>query len=96
MCDFNTDLRDKMGGSVDEQTTKSVSSSRSPLPVSGFNSLASSRSSLSKKTKSPEPEEVIAELLEKAKFYTSLCLGKCIRRKLNFANSTTFYKLINA
>lgn len=76
MCDFNTDLRDKMGGSVDEQTTKSVSSSRSPLPISGFNSLASSRSSLSKKTKSPEPEEVLAELLEKAKFYTSLCLGE--------------------
>lgn len=65
-----------MGGSVDEQTTKSVSSSRSPLPISGFNSLASSRSSLSKKTKSPEPEEVLAELLEKAKFYTSLCLGE--------------------
>lgn len=26
---------------------------------------------------SPDPEQFIAELLEKAKFYTSLCLGEC-------------------
>ena len=45
-------------------------------PLSGAPSLASSKLNVTHDSdQPPETEEIIAGLLEKAKFYTSLCLG---------------------
>ena len=65
-----------MTGSVNEGTTLSASMSSMPSLVNSLQSLTGSKASINNRPKSPEAEEVIAELLEKAKFYTSLCLGK--------------------
>lgn len=65
-----------MTGSADGNTI-TASMSGVPSIMNSLNSLASSKLSVHSRPKSPEAEEVIAELLEKAKFYTSLCLGKC-------------------
>lgn len=64
-----------MTGSADGN---SITASMSGVPsiMNSLNSLASSKLSVNSRPKSPEAEEVIAEFLEKAKFYTSLCLGK--------------------
>ena len=69
-----------MTGSSDDRTTISASMSGAPSLANSLNSFAScSKLSQNSKLKSQEPEEnVIADLLEKAKFYTSLCLGECV------------------
>lgn len=62
-----------------ERTTINASMSAAPSLVNSLNSFSSnSKLSFSQATvKSPEPEpDFIANFLEKAKFYTSLCLGK--------------------
>lgn len=66
--------KNKMTGSADGNTI-TASMSGVPSIMNSLNSLASSKLSVHSRPKSPEAEEVIAELLEKAKFYTSLCLG---------------------
>lgn len=56
-------------------TTMSKPSSNNSK-VSLANSRTPSVAESSKEPKPPTREEMIAELLEKAKFYTSLCLGR--------------------
>lgn len=65
-----------MTGSGNDGTTMSASMSGVPSIVNSLQSLTGSKLSVNSRPKSPEAEEVIAELLEKAKFYTSLCLGE--------------------
>lgn len=72
-----------MTGSADGNTI-TASMSGVPSIMNSLNSLGSSKLSVHSRPKSPEAEEVIAELLEKAKFYTSLCLGELIKRIQNF------------
>lgn len=62
-----------------DRTTISASMSGAPSLVNSLNSFSSSSKLHCSQTnvKSPEPEQsFIANFLEKAKFYTSLCLGK--------------------
>lgn len=63
-----------MTGSMNDGSSIGASLSGMPSLVNSMQSLTNSKISLHR-PKSPEAEEVIAELLEKAKFYTSLCLG---------------------
>lgn len=72
-----------------DRTTINASMSGAPSLVNSFHSFHSfhSFSSSAKlngsqtNVKSPEPEQSFVEnFLEKAKFYTSLCLGKCNRK----------------
>lgn len=67
-----------MTGSSNGRTTISASMSEAPSLATSLHSFAStSKLSLNNAVKSPVQEEnVVADLLEKAKFYTSLCLGK--------------------
>lgn len=65
-----------MTGSVNDGSAISASMGGVPSIVNSLQSLTSSKLSLNARPKSPQAEEVIAELLEKAKFYTSVCLGK--------------------
>lgn len=60
-----------------------------PSLVNSMQSLTNSKISLHR-PKSPEAEEVIAELLEKAKFYTSLCLGIHCSRHTIIKNNIFF------
>lgn len=47
-------------------------------PLSGAPSLASSKLEIDPE-REPTREEIIAEFLEKAKFYTSVCLGELFK-----------------
>lgn len=74
----------KMTGSFVERTSISASTmSAAPSlmnSIHGYGSSNSSKLSLNSKSKQSivvEPVDVVADLLEKAKFYTSLCLGMC-------------------
>lgn len=61
-----------------DRTTISASMSGAPSLVNSLNSFSSNSKLNCSQTnvKSPEPEQnFIANFLEKAKFYTSLCLG---------------------
>lgn len=58
-------------------TSLNASDSDIPSIANSLQNLTSSKQTLSQQPpQSPDPEQFIAELLEKAKFYTSLCLGK--------------------
>lgn len=62
-----------------DRTNFSASMSGAPSLVNGLNSFSSSTKLTGSQTsvKSPVPEiNFVDNLLEKAKFYTSLCLGK--------------------
>lgn len=64
-----------------EQTTINASMSGAPSLVNSLNSFSSSckLNGSQANVKSPEPEpDFVANFLEKAKFYTSLCLGKTL------------------
>lgn len=67
-----------MTGSSNGRTSISASMSEAPSLATSLHSFAStSKLSLNNAVKSPVQEEnVVADLLEKAKFYTSLCLGE--------------------
>lgn len=84
-----------MTGSADGN---SITASMSGVPsiMNSLNSLGSSKLSVHSRPKSPEAEEVIAELLEKAKFYTSLCLGKFTKLYLYRTCSVVNRHLLNS
>lgn len=62
---------------IDGVTTLNASDSDIPSIANSLQNLTSSKQSVVCPPHSPDPEQFIAELLEKAKFYTSLCLGEC-------------------
>lgn len=62
---------------IDGVTTLNASDSDIPSIANSLQNLTSSKQSVISPPHSPDPEQFIAELLEKAKFYTSLCLGEC-------------------
>lgn len=82
--------RTKMTGSANERTTISATMSCAPSLATSLHSYAStSKLSLNNGAKATPKTEVVEEnlvtdILEKAKFYTSLCLGK-ISLILNFS-----------
>lgn len=61
---------------IDGVTTLNASDSDIPSIANSLQNLTSSKQSVVNPAQSPDPEQFIAELLEKAKFYTSLCLGE--------------------
>lgn len=62
---------------LNEASTANASASDIASIVNSMQSLTGSKLSVvDKRPKSPTAEQLIAEFLEKAKFYTSLCLGK--------------------
>lgn len=69
------------GSSANERTTLSATMSGAPSLATSLHSYASTsklslNSSQRAKTSPPPAEDtIITDLLEKAKFYTSLCLG---------------------